>query len=292
MATELLSNSNREPCSYGWIHTDRASSAPISYPSLPDPTTRRAAALDLSLISPETLFARGLQFKENQEHEKALDAFNAAVQLRWQFTDAHIEIGNSASILKDYGRALAAYASAIEIHPHCAIAYYNTALTYLDMSQPDQALTWLRETIKVDRLYRLAYLQMAQLFASKRRDRSAICLLIKAAYLEPRLADPLIAAGNLYYRNTDEERAIRCFERAVRLDSWNANAYYFLGLAYYRKGDFARAVRSLSFAANCDSSHKQAAALLRTANAQLRPKKRKSSAVQESLFSPIELTAA
>ena len=140
---------------------------------------------------------------------------------------------------------------------------------------------------------------MAQHFANHRQNRIAIYWLIKAAYIEPRLADPLIAAGSLYYRSTDQDRAIRCFERAVRLDAWNTNAYYFLGLAQYRKGDFARAVRSFSFAVNCDRSNKSANALLKksatllkhSSAPQLGPKRRNSSAFQEALFSPIELLA-
>lgn len=54
MATHLLANSDREPCSHGWIHTDRVSSALIPS-NFPDPATRRVTTLDLSLTSPETL---------------------------------------------------------------------------------------------------------------------------------------------------------------------------------------------------------------------------------------------
>src|SRR5436190_9395301 len=182
MATELLPNNNRDLCSHGWIHTDRINPAPIRSQGLPEPTRRRAAALDLSLTAPETLFFQGLQFKEDREYEKALDAFNAAVQLRWHFIDAHIETGNCASLLKDYDRALQAYASALEIDPQCVTGYYNTALTYLDLENFEEALTWLRDTLKISPHYRLAYLQIAQHFANQRQDRTAIFFLIKAAY--------------------------------------------------------------------------------------------------------------
>jgi hypothetical protein len=51
--------------------------------------------------STEDQFTKGLQLKAAGEPAKACEAFHAATQLKWNFTAAHIELGNAASSLKD-----------------------------------------------------------------------------------------------------------------------------------------------------------------------------------------------
>jgi tetratricopeptide (TPR) repeat protein len=240
----------------------------------------------------EDLFDRGLQFKETKDYKKAIEAFSSAFQLRWSFTAAYIEAGNCASLLKRYEDALTFYSSAIETDRVSPVPYYNIGLTHLDIGDRGQALNWFERTIEIDRRYRLAYLQLAQQHATDRRYRLAIALLTKAAYIKPCLAAPLVTAGKLYFENTFETEAIRCFQRAIKLDAWNADAYFQLGFVQWRKGDFARAVRSLSFALNADPTNKLADKLLKNAYQRLKPKHERHQSVQEALFNDSELSAA
>jgi tetratricopeptide (TPR) repeat protein len=270
-------------CSHGWIHTDRATTLLNDF-QFPDPSIRRLTSFDLTMESAEDNFTKGLQLKADGEHAKACEAFHAATQLKWNFTAAHIELGNAASTLKNYDRALKAYQEAIETDPLAATAYYNIALTYIDLSETVLAADWLTRTLKIDPQYRPAYIQTAQLLSQDGRDRSAIYLLIKAAYLKPYSAPPLVSAGKLYHRNTQPAAAIRCYERALRIDAWNTHAFYHLGFAQYHRGELAKAIRSLAHSVNSDPSNKLAAALLKTAYAALRPKKRAKKPIQDKLF--------
>lgn len=178
MATILIANDQHEQCDHGWIHTDRATTLLHDF-QFPDPSIRRLTSLDLTMESAEDQFTRGLQMKAEGEHAKACEAFHAATQLKWNFTAAHIELGNAASSLKNYDRALSAYHEAIETDPRAATAYYNIALTYLDLSERALAADWLTRTLTIDPQYRPAYIQTAQLVSQDGRDRSAIYLLIK-----------------------------------------------------------------------------------------------------------------
>src|ERR1051325_7452693 len=155
MATELVSNISHEPCSFGWIHTDRAG-AVEGQQSLPDPKRRRTASIDLSMRSAEELFNQGLEFKNVSDYKSAIDAFNSAIQLQWSFTAAYIEAGNCASLLQDFESALKFYSSAIETDPVSPVPYYNIGLTFVDLEKQAEAIKWLRETIRIDPQYRLA----------------------------------------------------------------------------------------------------------------------------------------
>jgi tetratricopeptide (TPR) repeat protein len=284
MFVELIPNLARTLCDFGFVHTNRISVISIEN-VLPDPAARRTTSLNLTMHSFAELFDKGFQLKENKDYRGAIEAFHAAIQLQWNLTAAHIEQGNCASLLGQHGRALEFYSSAIETDQTCAIACYNTGLTWLDLRNHEQAYAWfVARTIEIDRTYRLAYLRLAQLHANAPHDRSAITLLIRAAQIEPKIAAPLVAAGTLYYKNTDTVRAVRCFEKALRIDAWNTDAYYYLGLTYYRQGDFARAVRSLSLAVNSDSSNKLARTLLKRAAKQLQPKRIRTAPIQTDLF--------
>jgi tetratricopeptide (TPR) repeat protein len=94
-------------------------------------------------------------------------------------------VGNTASILKDYDRALRAYRHAIETNEQSGAAHYNVGMTYIDLNEIDSACRWLRRRIEVERNYRPAYIHLARLFAREKKDRNAITLLIRAAHLSP-----------------------------------------------------------------------------------------------------------
>lgn len=283
MTAQILPNNEREQCSHGWIHPQKAT-LPKRTTALPEPGILRATDLHLTLSTPEQLYKAGLDELENHNLNGAADSFRAAIQLRWNFPAAHIQLGNIASALSDYDQAFHAYNSVIEIDPAEPAAYYNVALTYADLNDFASAQEWLRRTITIDRTYTQAYLELANLFIKERKERSAIAVLLKAANQNSPSPDALVRAGQLYYRNTHYRKAIECYQRAIQIDIWHTDAFFHLGLAQYRNGEFGKATLSLAHVLNQDPKNKLAGAIMKLAHKLLRPRKEKQASPTQARF--------
>jgi len=260
MSAQVIVNQSAEPCDHGWIHHDRATTIDVGAPRFPEPNVRRIVSLDLAVVSADQCFEQGKELLRSERYQEAADQFNAAIQLQWTFTSAHIELGNAYSALGYFERALNAYQNALEADASSILAHYNIGVTFADAGDKDQAREWLLRTVKVDSSYRPAYIQLARL---SQRDHVAIALLLRAGRVVPKVAAPFIEAGNIYYQNTEYARAMRCYQRALRVDPWNAQAFFRLGLAHYRNGRLVEAGFALANAVNRDPGFETAAVLLK-----------------------------
>jgi len=283
MTTQILPNSDQAPCSHGWIHSEKAT-LPKRTTTLPEPGILRPTDLKLTLSTPEQLYKAGVDHLEKKDLRGAAASFRAAIQLKWSFPAAHIQLGNVASALRDYDQAFQAYNSVIEIDPQEPAAYYNVALTYVDLNDLNNAQQWLQRTIKIDRSYTPAYLEFANLLTKAGKERSAIAVLLKANNQNSRSPEALVRAGQLYYRNTHYREAIKCYQRAIRIDAWHTDAFFHLGIAQYKNGEFGKAMLSLAHVLNQDPTNKIAGALMKFAHRFLRPPKEKQSAPIQSSF--------
>lgn len=280
-STEIVAN--EAACSHGWIHTEKASLSIKSNRS--NPSTRRPSDLNTSLSPAEALFQKGLDQYQKKEFKKALETFAATVQLQWTLIAAHIQLGNTCIELKDFPRAMKAYEAVIEIEPYEPSAYFNIALVHESQNQPDLSKQWLTRTLDIAPAYAPAYFSLARLLHSQRKTREAIALLIRSAHKRPRNPDALVRAGQLYFEHTCYHEAIRCYEKALRIDAWHSDAYFNLGLAQFRIGRIAPAALSLGHSLNRNPKNKAARTILKVVQAHLLPKPQKSTKPKQSAFS-------
>jgi tetratricopeptide (TPR) repeat protein len=76
--------------------------------------------------------------------------------------------------------------------------------------------------------------------------------LIRAAELNPRLADPLVVLGFLYLQTSRLNEAIEVLDRAVELDPTSARPLYYLGSGLYTTGQMTRAEKVLKKSLSLD----------------------------------------
>ena len=155
MTSQLATNNDRQPCSHGWLHSDRLTT--VLYDPLPKPHTRKTTSIKLTLQSADEFFNHGVRLINQRLFAPAAEAFFSATQLQWTHTAAHIELGNAYSALKQYHEALEAYEHALETDENSLVAHYNIALTFTDLKEIDLALNRIDTALPHKCHYRSIY---------------------------------------------------------------------------------------------------------------------------------------
>lgn len=286
MPSSIVQNSPNDRCSHGWFHHDRLTAIDYSSFNIPEAQRRKTTTLALTLHGAEEYFNQGISFIEQQLYAEAVDAFFSAIQLQWDLTAAHIELGNAHSGLKQYDKALQAYSQALENEPGSVIAHYNLALTHFDLKQYDDASQWTSAVIKLDSKYQIAYTLLAKILLATNQKEQALAQLLTAAKLsKPHHPDILVQAGALYEQLDQTSHALRCYRRALRSDPWHADAFYSIGLIQFNDGQFTAANLSIANALNTRPKFPEAKTLLKKLKKELIPKKpKRSKQTQADLF--------
>jgi tetratricopeptide (TPR) repeat protein len=85
-------------------------------------------------------FEMGRQASIDNRLDKALDAFNKAIELDPKVAKAYVNRGGAYVKLGNYKQAIADYDKAIELTAEFALAYYNRGLAYSAFGNHNQAI--------------------------------------------------------------------------------------------------------------------------------------------------------
>lgn len=99
-------------------------------------------------------FGLGLTYMQRGENAKAEDILSRIVKLDAAFEQEHKHLFNEFGIQlrknKMYGNAIAYYARALELSKHDENIYHNIARACLEHNQPDKAVDYLLEGLKLN----------------------------------------------------------------------------------------------------------------------------------------------
>ena len=154
-------------------------------------------------INASEFFLIGVQNSQKMEYSEAIDAFQHAIKLDPEHTEAHYHLGNAYFKLHRYEESLQSYKKAAEIKPSYFDAYISIGAVASMLSMYDEAVDALKKAVK----------------------------------LKPKHAEARYNLGNIYSEMENYEQAIKSYEKAVELKPKFAEARFHLGLSYmeYRK---------------------------------------------------------
>ncbi|XP_051912790.1 tetratricopeptide repeat protein 6-like [Hippocampus zosterae] len=168
-------------------------------------------ACELNKIDPEAQNSLGMAYFDNLQYDLALDRFSKAIELNDQMAKYYNNKGLAYYHLKEYSLSLEECNKALKLDPLDSRIYYNRGNSYLALNRIPESHSDFDRSIELDG-------QNPKFFHSK----------------------------GLAYQDTDYERAIQFFEKALEVDPANVPSLYHLGLMQHRGGRLADAIDSLT----------------------------------------------
>jgi len=133
-------------------------------------------------------------------HNKTIEGFNA---IEW------FEIGRQASIDNHLDKALNAFNKAIELDPKVAKAYVNRGHAYYYLGNYNQAIADYNKVIELDPKDAEAYVSRGNAYDSLGNYKQAIADYYKAIELNPKNTYAYVNRGGAYVKLSNPSRPLR-----------------------------------------------------------------------------------
>jgi tetratricopeptide (TPR) repeat protein len=227
----------------------------------------RKAVLDELRRSPRSAEAYdllGILYIQQKDFEKAVAAFQRALDLAPRSTAAHNNLGSCYLEQQKYELARKEFETTLRLSPHDRDANYNLGTLYLAEHKPQQAITFFQRVRPPDPSTQLnlarAFLEAGQtapaldlsqhisqefpndvrvhfslgvLLASAKQHGLALHELELANALQPGTPEILYNLGKIYHRNHDYAKAESALERARTIQPDSLSLLSLLGQVYY-----------------------------------------------------------
>ncbi len=175
----------------------------------------------------EAFFMMGMNFRSNDEEEKAINAFQTAIELNPEIIDAWLILGQLFE-KKDNPIALKYYEGASNVDPDNPLILHSQAFYLQNNDRIDEAIQLYRDIIMIDKQYVDAYLN----------------------------------AGILYLRQDSIQKALDVFNLMASVEPQNYLAYYYKGVTYKALGNIEKARENLEVCLNLNPDFSKGRALM------------------------------
>lgn len=151
-------------------------------------------------------------------------------------TEVYYNIGNEYYTLKRYNKAIQVLSIPIEMNPDNAVAYYNRGCVYQSADSLQQAFKDYNQAIALNGDYADAYYNRGLLYEEQEEYESALTDFKKVVDLNPPYKpDALLKVGTIYQALNLDNKALECFDKAIKLDTSYFDGYFLKGELYISK---------------------------------------------------------
>ena len=206
------------------------------------PATRHKPPIGTASRSPtpRELFDLGLAFNARNQHQKALESFDLAIQMQPDFFEAH---GNRGAMLAALGRhhdAIESYRNALAIKPDFADAHCNLGAALTHLQRYDEALASLDRALALRRNYPEALYNRGNALKPLKRYEEALASFDQAIALHPDHADAHNNRGQVLRELERYDEALASYDRAMALRPQHIMAHCNAAALRLLTGDFER----------------------------------------------------
>src|SRR6476660_1812371 len=187
------------------------------------------------------------------KHVEALEASKRAVNLR-PSAESYFNIGLANFYLKQYKEAVDGYRQSIKLDPYnSADTYYALGLAYRDWGKADEEIPAYKQAIKFKPDYTVAYERLGARYLKSKKFNEAIEVFRQLAALKP--GDPFApnSMGEAYLELNRLNEAVESFRQSIRLKPDFGKAYYNLGKCYLAMGNRDGALEQYNILTNIDA---------------------------------------
>ena len=195
----------------------------------------------------QAYYAKGLSLFEGKKHPEALVAFEQATNLAPNFYPAWRWRGKTLSQLQKYSEAFASYVQAIKINPKDFVLRIEQGDTLRNLKRYPEAITAYSEAIKIN-VHPVAYNNRGLAYFALKEYPQAIADYNKAIELQPDY-DSTKAYSNrckAYLELKDYQKAIADCSKAIEIQPDNEDGYINRLLVYSALKDYQKALADIN----------------------------------------------
>lgn len=201
----------------------------------------------------------GIQAIQQEEHERAIEAFMKAIETNPDDPVGYINIGNVFAAVGDVERAEQFFQQAIVLDDEAATAVYGLANLYFNAERFEEAAKLYERSIQLGIEGADAPFMLAKTFEREGADKLALPYMQRAAELAPNDVEIQLAYGILLAKFELFDEAKDVLAHVLTLDEENADAHYNYGLIFaVSTEEVERAMHHLERAFTIAPEHTQA----------------------------------
>lgn len=253
----------------------------------PGPSSSSGSSAPVT-VTPEQLVSAGRRLKTQGDVDRALRAFERAIEINPQFTQAYLSAGDiyrergdfasaehqyaqaaeveprnfdaqyfhglSLQLLARFGEAIRAYLRALALRPEDYQANLNIATAYLQVGEAEQGLSYAQRAVRINAASGEARVNLGSIYAGLGRHQDAVTEYQQAAELMPLNGSLLLNLANSLYQLGRYAEAANTLEEAVVVGP-TAIAWERLGASRYKLGQANEAETAFRTALQLDPAH-------------------------------------
>ncbi len=179
----------------------------------------------------------GDYFYQEGRLEAAITEYRAALGLDPNHVNIHNSLGICLAQTEDRDGARAAFEDARRLDPNEAMAPYNLGVLCLLDKKPERALEWFQQAYALDtRTFEIPF-QIGKLLSEQKAWAEAIPYLEKAIQIRAASGPAHTLLGRCHASLGQTHPAIAAYQRAVKINPYDAAALSALGSLYDVKGE-------------------------------------------------------
>ena len=201
----------------------------------------------------ECWFYQGVAYGSNGMYEKSVEAFDKALKMKPDFTEAYFNLGVSYVALGKLKEAQEALEKAIQISPDNADAYANLGAVFGKLNQHDNAIRTLKKAIALNPEDAGTYYNLGVSYVHKEAYKTALENFQQAIRLKPDFAAAYGYLGITYTKLKDYKKAADALKQSIRLQPDDPRSHYALGETYLVMDDRASALEEYKILRRLDA---------------------------------------
>ncbi len=213
-------------------------------------------AIEIDLDSDIACYNIGLAYAKLSKFEKAIEAYEKAIEIKPDKYETYYGIGFAYAKLSKFEKAIEAYEKAIEIKPDSHEAYYNMGVAYFRLGKYQKEIEAYKKAIEIKPDSHEAYDNMGAAYTELGEFKEAIEAHEKAIKIKPDSHKAYYNMGVAYTELGEFKEAIEAHEKAIKIKPDSHKAYCNMGVAYARLSKFKEAIEAYKKAIEIKPSHK------------------------------------
>lgn len=193
-----------------------------------------------------SLYVDAMMLNDLNEHEKAIQKLNTAVDLDPHFALAYSLKGDILQNMKKYEDSADAYEKATEMDPWSFKDFFNLGKVCQAIKQFARAAKAYVAACNLDPEHYAAHIGAAKCYFELKDFDQSKTYAEKAKELGPDQADPEQLLGDIFEEEKDHTEAINAYRRALELNGNQPDVMISLARAYLRSGRYSSAKELLT----------------------------------------------